>query len=576
MRKHLLFFLNPLQCIFIGGLLLFSCSTNFNDFYESQNNNEEYIEFTFTTNNSRANVDFDGSGFFKNGDVIGLYINDGHETEFRKLTYINGGWTPRLRRSDFGEGELTFSAHYPLLSETEFVSSYHIQTNQNTEGYNPADILFAQSTLPIGEYKSNMVFNHKMHRLIINLNDELKKAEVKVRTIVDGEINLLTGEATVSSTNATFDFITPKKNNDGCLEAIIYPQPTAPYKNNDGLIEISLDGKKSIYKVPEKGNDGELLTVFEEGKTFTVNLKMVTPDFDWANKKVWVYGINPPKDGAWSLLYPTIKVTEYLLWKKEYGWYDINKRNPSNISGGIPDGMMCWAAAGSNLLHWWIDQNKEYIDKYVTQNKYKGPDYQYNAVNAVTDNKQESAIFQSFLNSFQNEAGNIDEGINWFIHGYLPVSNTMRDPINYAGYFKDVFPKNVKLAKGIGGMGKETFNKTIKDALLNKKGIGMNRGYILGSHAMVIWGAEFDENGDVSYIYLADNNDRNQFQFQGYGCERRKIVYFPISEGGLMTGYTKGELNEPENSYIPINRLYTLELGTNFWKEYFNKPENNR
>ena len=50
-----------------------------------------------------------------------------------------------------------------------------------------------------------------MHRLIINLSDELKNAGIKVRTIVNGEVNLLTGETEVSSTGATFDFVTPKK-----------------------------------------------------------------------------------------------------------------------------------------------------------------------------------------------------------------------------------------------------------------------------------------------------------------------------------------------------------------------------
>ncbi len=156
-------------------LFLFSCTSEIDKLDETQNNGE-YIEFTFSTNNSRANVNADGSGFFTEGDAVGLYINNGSKTEFRKLIYSGGKWAPGLRRSDFGDGELTFSAHYPLLSETEFEFSYQIPTEQNSEGYNSADILFAQNTLPAGEYKSNMVFNHKMHRLIINLSDECESA----------------------------------------------------------------------------------------------------------------------------------------------------------------------------------------------------------------------------------------------------------------------------------------------------------------------------------------------------------------------------------------------------------------
>lgn len=578
MRKVFLTSFFSHHSIFMLGVLLFlfSCTSEIDKLDETQNNGE-YIEFTFSTNNSRANVNADGSGFFTEGDAVGLYINNGSKTEFRKLIYSGGKWTPGLRRSDFGDGELTFSAHYPLLSETEFEFSYQIPTEQNSEGYNSADILFAQNTLPAGEYKSDMVFNHKMHRLIINLSDELKNAGIKVRTIVNGEVNLLTGETEVSSTGATFDFVTPKKNVDGSLEAIIYPQPTTPYKSDEGLIEISLNGKKLIYKVPEEGNDGELLTAFEAGKKFSINLKTVAPDFDWANKKVWVYGINSPEEGAWRQIFSNYS-TYYLSLKEEYGWYDVNKRYTSDAPDKFPDGMMCWAASASNLLHWWMDRNEEYIDKYIKLGKYKGPDCKYNFVNAKTQTEQESQIFQTFMDSFEDEAGNIDDGINWFIHGVKPRLPAMDLPANYAGYFKDVFPDGVKLAANIAGMGKETFNKAIKDALLNNKGIGFNSGTVKNTHAMTIWGVEFDENGDVSYIYFVDNNDRNDYLNNDFGCIRNKIVYTQMPEGGYMVGHHTGFMVDGElyGNPKPINRLYTLELGTEYWKDYFNKVENNK
>ena len=87
----------------------------------------------------------------------------------------------------------------------------------------------------------------------------------------------------------------------------------------------------------------------------------------------------------------------------------------------------------------------------------------------------------------------------------------MRPSASSGGYFKDVFPDGVKLATNIGGMGKETFNKVIKDALLNNKAIGFNSGTVKNSHAMTIWGVEFDETGNVSYIYFVDNNDRYDY-----------------------------------------------------------------
>ncbi|WP_417130194.1 IdeS/Mac family cysteine endopeptidase [Phocaeicola sp.] len=573
-RNHSNLFSHSLQTFLCIGLLIASsCTSEFEDSPQVQK--DEYIEFSFNTIDSRASVNQYGNGNFTEGDVIGLYISNGSQTEFRKLTYVEGKWMPNLRRSDFGNGELKMTAHYPLVSESETSTSFHIPTNQNAEGYNPADILFAENTLPAGENKSSLNFKHIMHKLVIKPATDLKNAEIKVRTIANGEINLLTGEANVLHGENTFDYITPKKNTDGSLEAIIYPQPTDNYQTNDGLLSIVSNGKESIYKAPEKYNNGSPCSQFEAGKIFTINLSVITPDLNWANKKIWVYGINPPEDAAWKCLFPNLSYTEYLLWKKEYGWYDVNKRNPSNKTGGVPDGMMCWAVSAANLIHWWMDRNKEYIDKYIEQGKYKGPSSQYNFENAKTENKQESEIFQTFLNSFQNEAGNIDEGVNWFIHGIKPISNTMRNPVNLAGYFQDVFPKDIKLATNIAGMGKETFNKTIKDALQNKKAIGFNRGAVRNSHAMVIWGAEFDENGDVSYIYIADNNDRNQFLTWEYGCMKEKVVYKTMPEGGTMTGYTTGQIEAPADDYIPINRLYTLELGTQYWENYFKQAANN-
>lgn len=575
MRKnHFNLFSYPLLALLcIGLLVVSSCNSEFED--SPQLPKDEYIEFSFNTIESRTTIDQYGNGRFTEGDVIGLYINNGKQTEFRKLTYVEGKWMPNLRRSDFGDGELKISAHYPLVSESETSFLFHLPTKQNVDGYNPADILFAENVLRAGEYKSNMNFRHIMHKLIINPKADLKKAEIKVRTIANGKINLLTGEANVLHGENTFDYVTPKKNTDGSLEAIIYPQSTDNYKTDEGLITIVSNGKKSIYKAPEKYSDGNPFEKFEEGKTFTINLSAQTPDLDWANKKVWVYGINPPEDSAWKCLFPNISYTEYLFWKKEYGWYDVNKRNPSDLTTiNVPDGMLCWAAAATNLIHWWMDRNKEYIDKYIQQGQYKGPSSEYNYENAKTEDKQESEIFQTFLNSFHNEPGNLDDGVNWFIHGIKPTANTMRNPINDAGYFKDVFPAGVKLSVNIGGMGKETFNKSLKDALQNKKAIGFNRGYIRNSHAMVIWGVEFDENGDASYIYIADNNDRDQFIVWEYGCMKRKIVYREIPEGGTMAGYTKGLTDESADGYLPINRLFTLELGTEYWEDYFNKVKN--
>ena len=556
-------------CLFTCLFLVFSSCSPEQDFLGEQN--DGYLHLSFSKSDTRADLNPDGSGSFSEGDKIGLYIDNGNEVQYRELTYSNGQWTPLLRRSEFGTGALQLSAHYPAIYDgTTPTVDFRVSTDQSQSGKAESDLLFARTTLDEGKYDAAFSFKHLMHRLKIKLEGATSNVTILARSKTAGNIDLLKGTTTVA--DGDFQWITPATNADGSLEVIIFPQTVAPYRTEEGLLKITTEEKEVRYLAPETMEDGNPLVEFETGKETSIRLQLKDAgNLEWANKTMWVYGIQAPEESAWRRLFPTINYTLYLSWKEEYGWYDVNKRNPSDLAGGIAeDGQMCWAAASSNLLHWWIDRNKNYIEQYVAQGKYLGPDYQYNAANAKTEDKQESQIFQAYLNSFINRAGYIDEGVNWFIHGIKPSAPTMTNPINNAGYFKDIFPDGVKLCKNIAGLGKETFNNAIKDALLNKKGIGVSIGPVRKSHAINVWGVEFDENGDISYIYLSDNNDRDQYIFWGYGCTRHKIVYATMPEGGTITGYKSGELDEPEDSYIPFNRLVTLDLGTEYFEAYFN------
>lgn len=59
---------------------------------------------------------------------------------------------------------------------------------------------------------------------------------------------------------------------------------------------------------------------------------------------------------------PLLFEEEYLTWKEGSGWFDCNKT--FNYYG---DGNMCWAAAASNLIHWWLAQNQNTL-KPMTRN----------------------------------------------------------------------------------------------------------------------------------------------------------------------------------------------------------------
>lgn len=523
---------------------------------------DEFLHFEFKKTETRATLDTDGSGSFSEGDKIGLYISSNLGVQYRELTFHDGVWTPLLRRSDFGPGILSLAAHYPAQSEKASSDlDFQIKTDQSASGKSESDLLFARTILEEGNYDAVFSFRHLMHRLRIELKGSVDNVLIQARSKTAGSVNLLTGE--IGPLYGDFEWITPFADKNGHMEVIILPQAAEPYRAEEGLLKIKANDKEIHYMAPEKLEDGNNLSKFESGKETNIVLQLSEGNIDgeWANKKVWVYGIKEPEEGAWKQIYPNLFSTYYLFWKQEYGWYDCNKRNPSALPGGVPDGMMCWAASASNMLHWWISQNIEYVKKY----NYQGPDYAY-----PLKKPQESDIFQHFINVFADDAGYIDEGINWFLHGIKPSYPPYDYPGNYGGYFKDVFPAGVKLSQNHAGMGKVRFNQVIKDALKNRKAIGVSAGKVRSSHAMTIWGAEFDEEGNVSYIYLADNNDRNQFEVWGVGCMRYQIVYLPLPEGGDMTHYKTGFYEMP-NSSTPINRLVTVELGQEYWEEYLKK-----
>ena len=520
---------------------------------------DDWLEVVFTTAETRTDLDENGAGTFSEGDKVGLFIDNGSSVEYRELTCTNGKWLPLLKRSDFGPGELTLSAHYPAHPEAKEDPAHAVvalSADQSSGGFAASDLLFARKKIPAGDRHAEMTFAHALHRLRIRLEGE-GLSTPSLRSRMSGKVDLLTGE--VSAPENSFGWITPRQNNDGAYEAVIFPQETAPYRDEEGLLKIPTTARDVVYKVPEL-LDGKPFSRFEAGKQLTIRLNLTgSADLKWANRKVWVYGIKAPEEGAWKQTFLNAGYDFYCLpWKAEYGWYDCNKVTPE---GGEPDGMMCWAASASNLLHWWIAQNKSYIDRYG--DRYKGPDYSY-----PLKKPQESDIFKCFADTFDNVAGYGDAGVNWFIHGASKdLSLPKWDIYNEGGYFKDVFPEGVRLSVDIGGLGKEKFNETIKDALANKKAIGIAQGTVQKGHVETVWGAEFDENGDVSAIYMADNNDRDAFEAYGLGCMRFEIVYERYPEGATYTAYKSGYIDN--NKSIALTRVFVLSLGQEYWEEYF-------
>lgn len=296
------------------------------------------------------------------------------------MEYVTGQWTPKLQRYEYGTGALTLSALFPLQTQNEEnlqQRDIHIPVDQSSEeNYSAADILFARTSICITDASATLKFNHALHRINIILKGSVPEdLVIEVKSIAGGQISLDNGTVTPDASDG-YVWIKPFQKSDSVYSLIILPQDTKAFTSGEGLVRLTTGGKSASYTF--NGN----AETFNSGMQTTLNLTLKKEesnvDLEFSNQTYWVYGITVPsfpgkenlfsarpgrkdfEDGLWfryanETMYPPLLLEEeYLTWKEGFGWFDCNKT--FNYDG---DRNMCWAAAASNLIHWWMAQNKK-------------------------------------------------------------------------------------------------------------------------------------------------------------------------------------------------------------------------
>lgn len=444
--------------------LLISCTYD-NDLREE---NEELVincNKSISWSNSRITMDDNGSGNFTNGDRIDLMVISGTDKRSMQPEFSAGQWTPSLKRSDFSSDELKLSALFPVLPSDGYSDrTISIPVDQTTQDNQvTTDVLYANSVAGYSDSSVSLQFEHALHRVCINLKgyvpDDL---QMEIYSITEGNISVENGKVSLSGDNVR-KWIKPFKENQYTYTAIILPQDATPYHSGDGFIRLTTGGKIVSYSLDKS------ISSFDQGMQTTINLKLkssetgdVDPEF--SNQIRWVYGVKAPnfpgkenirtyevgeydvEEGIWlryayENMYPPQPIeTQYLTWKEGCGWYDCNKS--FEYKG---DRNMCWAAGASNLIHWWIEHNRKFIDAY--DEKYKlEPDYikcpdKYSKM--TEENQHHSEVFNFFKSSFRDKGSWDTGGVNWFING--DRKNISPDILNFKGFFSHVFTKDDKV-----------------------------------------------------------------------------------------------------------------------------------
>lgn len=293
---------------------------------------------------------------------------------------------------------------------------------------------------------------------------------------------------------------------------------------------------------------------------------------------IWAKGVNGPtmgEDGDFHKEITNVGLETYIDYKAPFttgdGWYDVNK---TRAGGNVDvDKNLCFGAVSSNMLHWWFEQNIEYIDRYIEKNgditraNRKLSDLKYSF-----KNQQDSSIFELFKVLFgNNEKGfYTDLLMDLFINGYTPKmsggTNIERDdlaPDSRGGFFYDVF-KGVKLTDRTYGGSYEGLGDTLKEVLGEGGLIGLShKAFTNSNHIVTLWGAEYDLNGKLRAVYISDSDDQNE-------AEDEKDLGMKRYEVRNVGGVAKLSTNQTNNSSgSAIGYLHILYLGSTQWENYF-------
>ncbi len=541
-------------------LCIASCSRNLPE-NEAMPVSGNRVEWDMSLRASRAVINTDGSGYFEEGDSLLVYaqnLANGHTQQYL-LHLENGVWKPEIYWKELGDQVLFTAWHITpmqrLYQASQLSSNYShsIETDQQGAGYRRSDLLLAKTQVQSGE-KVHLNFSHALNRLHIVLESkdhsytasQLQQAKISIHTPCVLPFNLANGTLDAPS---HYEWITPLKQADNqSWTALLCPQETNALRS-EGWIRIQIEGKETIAQIPET-LEGKSLDKLEAGKeiTYRINVQKGNKPDTFAGKTKWVYGVKEPTPEQWNVDHTQLK------WVKDCGWFDCNKLDPSDVTVG-GDGLMCWAAATSNLIHWWLKQNSE-TDAVKA---YKGPQ-------AVPVDMLHSDIFQLYKRHFPNQGNYPLKAINWFFNGVFHNNIYVSDPINpAAGFFQQQLGTN-SLGKEYVGMNltRENFNAIIKEALSSQKGILfiVNIGKKWSTHAVTLWGAAFDEEGFIDTLYMVDNNDGRR---DTEGTMRVvKVKYLPYSNANpQLYPYIPNSLGD---FTIRIESLCTLSLGREWIK----------
>ncbi|HEM3484465.1 IdeS/Mac family cysteine endopeptidase [Streptococcus suis] len=360
------------------------------------------------------------------------------------------------------------------------------------------------------------------------------------------------------------------------VEEIADNIPSPVIAEGEVAVEMKIDGE--IENVVSR-NDTEV-TTSEQNQIEVAETKEILNQTSYQTESgeqrqiIWAHGITPPAMGQ-SGGFVKEKYGDYLNYTAPFeagkGYYDTNK----SLNASFIDLNLCFAAVSSNMVHWWLEQNSSYVERYLKEKNSTvnvGENYAITDLRRYIDSfqdQQNSRVFDMFKTYYGYRTNGFvsDALVDLFINGYKPkvqggvnLEDSQLVPDSRGGFFYDVF-KEKKLTNRIFSGSYERFGEDVRTVLESKGLLGLTyRTLGYATHIVTIWGAEYDNQGKIRAVYITDSDD----QQEQIGLKRMGITR-DASGNPRLNNHVKNN-----SAGALLDYVHTIRLGQDLWEEYFN------
>ena len=317
----------------------------------------------------------------------------------------------------------------------------------------------------------------------------------------------------------------------------------------------------------ELATQKKLLEKIENGQ----NNNIVEYETEEGEKRIvlFVKGVKPPKLGE-NGDFRKSEDHGYIDYKAPFeegqGYFDVNKA-PFGTNKEI-DRNLCFAAAASNTLHWYLQQNKKEIKDYIEDNgdvirTIGANTYSLREMLNQDVEQQGSLIYQYFKEMYgNNETGYYTVPLmDLFLNGYTPkedrktnIEDKDLQPDARGGFLYGII--GTKPQTGMQSVSSlKKLGESLQHYLSNNFVVCLSYKTFSYNHVVTLWGAEYDESGLLRAVYVTDSDDQDETGVETDVAMKRYVV-----KGKGNYSFLSNAISEEANG-ARINSLQYLRFG---------------